>query len=106
MNGRMLHTCSGYVVTPLDPRTLVSTQVDGTHQVSVSVCNVFTTVGLDNIVLKLHCDAYDTKDVLQALLVWQETKHKDCRRAQEPSKVHDAYRYVQSSKVAVGRHTW
>ena len=46
MNGRMLHTCSGYVVTPLDPTTLVRTQVDGTHQVSVSVCNVFTTVGL------------------------------------------------------------
>ena len=46
MNGRMLHTCSGYVVTPLDPTTLVRTQVDGTHQVSGSVCNVFTTVGL------------------------------------------------------------
>ena len=39
------------------------------------------------------------------MLVWQETKHKDCRRAQEASKVHDVYSYVHSSKVAAGRHT-
>lgn len=61
-----IRTCSGYVVTPLDPVTLVSTLVDWTHQVSVIVCNVFTVVGLDNYELKLHCDTYDTEDALQA----------------------------------------